>query len=119
MTDHEALTVPCDYCGALIGEQCINRDVLPSGLVRPEWSHRARWDRLHPGVPLTSLRWPAEPDYGDYEEAPPEENFWDDRTTPQAYGRSDSERDERIRRDAMTAPDQSSSVSRVQAGGDA
>lgn len=38
------------------------------------------------------------PDFGDGT-APPEENFWDDRTTPLAYSEQDSERDLAKRRD--------------------
>jgi hypothetical protein len=39
-----------------------------------------------------------EPDVGDGT-APPEENFWDDRTTPLAYSEQDSERDLAKRRE--------------------
>ena len=35
--------------------------------------------------------------------APPEENFWDDRTTPHAYGATGSERDMALRRNIAAA----------------
>ena len=38
----------------------------------------------------------AEPDLGDGT-APPEENFWDDRTTPHVYGESDALREQEAR----------------------
>lgn len=70
----------CPYCGRPLREH----RVVGSG----ESTQRGCPSRFDPNLPEYLYQEPAE-------------NFWDDRTTPRAYGRSDADRElEELRRNA-------------------